>query len=119
MVQPDEFHGDDSLEMFSQNFKRQRVKRNTVTGRDEEVLATSYEQRPFSPENSSTKTDCRPSRSDLGGLVSMHDRRPQSSSSLLPEKAAYFWRDSLSGYENVDSYIDDDQQLRQNCPYTH
>lgn len=44
----------------------------------------------------------------------MHDRRPQSSSSLLPEKAAYFrWRDSLSGYEDFDSYIDDDQQFRQ------
>lgn len=49
----------------------------------------------------------------------MHDRRPQSSSSLLPEKAAYFrWRDSLSGYENVDSYIDDDQQLRQKLSIT-
>ncbi len=45
----------------------------------------------------------------------MHDRRPNSGSSLVPEKAAYFcWRDSLSGYENFDSYIDDDQELRQN-----
>lgn len=49
----------------------------------------------------------------------MHDSRLQSGSSLLPEKAAYFrWRDSLSGYENFESYLDDDQQLRQKLRIT-
>ena len=47
----------------------------------------------------------------------MHDRRLESS--LEPEKAAYFrWRDSLIGYENFDSYLDDDRQLRQELRIT-
>jgi hypothetical protein len=43
----------------------------------------------------------------------MHDLCSKPGPSLLPEKAAYFsWRDNLSGYENFDSYIDEDQQRR-------
>lgn len=49
----------------------------------------------------------------------MHDSCLQSGFSLLPEKAAYFrWRDSLSGYENFDSYIGEDQQLREKLRIT-
>lgn len=43
----------------------------------------------------------------------MHDLHSKPASSLAPEKAAYFkWRDSLRGYENFDSYLDEEQQLR-------
>jgi len=49
----------------------------------------------------------------------MHDSHPESGPSLITEKAAYFrWRDSLSGYENFDSYLDDDRQLRQKLRIT-
>jgi hypothetical protein len=49
----------------------------------------------------------------------MHDSRTEPCSSLLPEKAAYFrWRDSLGGYENFDSYIDDDHEFRQELRIT-
>jgi hypothetical protein len=49
----------------------------------------------------------------------MHDRRPKSCPSLVPEKAAYFrWRDSVSGYQNFDSYVDEDQQFRQELRIT-
>ena len=49
----------------------------------------------------------------------MRDSCTEPDSSLVPEKAAYFrWRDSLSGYENFDSYLDDDRQLRQKLRIT-
>jgi hypothetical protein len=38
---------------------------------------------------------------------------------MAPEKAAYFrWRDSLSGCENFDSHVDEDQQLRRDLCIT-
>lgn len=43
----------------------------------------------------------------------MHDVPSRQRSSLATEKAAYFkWRDNLNGYEDFDSHIDEDQQLR-------
>mgnify|MGYP000991672093 CR=1 FL=1 len=49
----------------------------------------------------------------------MHDSRPESGPPLVPEKAAYFrWRDSWNGYENFETYMDDDQQLRQKLRIT-
>lgn len=49
----------------------------------------------------------------------MHDLLSKPGSSLSSEKAAYFrWRDNLSGYENLDSYMDDDQQLRHELSIT-
>lgn len=49
----------------------------------------------------------------------MHDLRSKPESSLAPDKLAYFsWRDSVSGYENFDSYIDEDYQIRRELRIT-
>ncbi|MGD9560829.1 MAG: hypothetical protein AB7W44_00915 [Pyrinomonadaceae bacterium] len=49
----------------------------------------------------------------------MHDAHSASGSSLPPEKAAYFrWRDNLNGYEDFDSHIDEDYQLRRELKIT-
>jgi hypothetical protein len=43
----------------------------------------------------------------------MHDQESRQRASLSPEKADYFrWRDDRSGYEDFDSHIDEDRQLR-------
>lgn len=49
----------------------------------------------------------------------MHDRVGPIVSSLPAEKLAYFeWRESLNGYEDYDSHIDDDQRLRRKLRIT-
>jgi hypothetical protein len=49
----------------------------------------------------------------------MHDLRSQAISPLAPERAAYLvWRDSLGGYQNFDTHIDEDQQLRRDLCIT-
>jgi len=43
----------------------------------------------------------------------MDDRGSNPRPPLPLEKLTYFrWRDSLNGYENYDSHIEEDQQLR-------
>jgi hypothetical protein len=49
----------------------------------------------------------------------MHDLHSEHCSPLTSEKAAYFrWRENLSGYEDHDSHVDEDQQLRRHLRIT-
>ncbi len=49
----------------------------------------------------------------------MHDQESRRRVSLSHEKVHYFrWRDDRSGYEDYDSYIDEDLQLRRNLRIT-
>mgnify|MGYP001189968214 CR=1 FL=1 len=49
----------------------------------------------------------------------MHVQESRQSASLTPEKMSYFRsRDARSGYEDYDSYADEDQQLRRNLRIT-
>ena len=49
----------------------------------------------------------------------MHDREFKPRSLLPLEKLAYFrWRESWTGYEDCDSNIDEDRQLRHNLRIT-
>ncbi|MCC7309367.1 MAG: hypothetical protein IT173_17530 [Acidobacteria bacterium] len=49
----------------------------------------------------------------------MHDQESRRRVSLSPEKVNYFrWRDDRNGYEDCDSYTDEDQRLRRNLRIT-
>ena len=49
----------------------------------------------------------------------MHDRESRRHVSLSPVKVNYFrWRDDRSGYEDYDSYTDENQQLRRSLRIT-
>ena len=49
----------------------------------------------------------------------MHDQESRRHISLSPEKVNYFrWRDARSGYEDYDSFIDEDQQLKRDLRIT-
>ena len=49
----------------------------------------------------------------------MHDQESRRHILLSPDKVNYFrWRDDRTGYEDYDSYIDEDQQLKRDLRIT-